>query len=423
MKPLESLDRYFTRSGSFPQLRTHGIRELKFTGLYMDFVALRARVTGIFGVKNFSEIPAITKTPEALARVKTTYDERFSLQFPDFADESIEARANRYKKYSETADSIIDNLSKDFLGQDVVAVDLTNELRDIHHPVDLMTIIFNKDEYRTTRFEAYRKLVLMEYAQDIDYAASQYKGSIDEINYFLDQNLLSKDQKRGAPERVFIVSHLNPETYECANYTTFNTRQEARVYQQQYPGTKLDVLPVRRLTEGNRKIFLHTRKKLDISQVVKLLRKRSHEPTEAVQDVFGVFAVVETYRDVKKIVEQFIRAAQTSGSEIEVTDIEDSIQDGKYSAENGGSSKDFKVCKLQVKFHGLKVEVIIHTIKTYLDSLYQRGVSRDEFEAKRVFETGVIERLFPPEIYDLDDIQTLYQQAIARARAKIEKDN
>ncbi len=423
MKPLESLDRHFARSDSFPKFRTYGIRELKSTGLFMNFAALRAKVTGIFGVHNFTDIPQIAQDPNAITSIKAAYDERFSFQFPEFAEDTKEERVERYKKYADIADSVVDELSRDFLGNAASQVDLTNELRDIYHPVDLMTIIFNKDEYKTTRFEAYRKLILMEYAQDVDHAASRSQGTIDEVNYFLSQSLLSKNQRRGTQERMFIVSDHDPKTLENTNYTVFDTRQKAQEYQREHNGTKLTVLPTRRLAVGNRRIFISTREKPIVSQIVKLLRKGSHEPAGAIEDVFGILGVVETYRDVRKIIEQFITNTQTSGSEIELTDIEDTIADGEYSAENGGSSKDFRVCKIQAKFHGLKVEFIIHTIETYLDNLYKHGVSHDEFEAKRVFETGVIERLFPPEIYDLDDIQTLYQQAITRARAKIERNN
>lgn len=407
---------YLTRLGHFPTNK-EGVKRLKSQGLYMDFVALRARVTGIFGVRNFADIHQITQDPNAIARTKFEYDERFSLQYPEFSADTQKERMERYKKYSDVADSVIDQLSEDFLGHAKIQTDLTNELRTIHHPVELLAIVFNPAENETVRFETYRKLMLMEYAQDVDVAAQRFPRNIDEVNYFLIKTLLN-DDKKGPQKTIFIASMHDPNTLACTSYVKFDSRQEANNYRQDHLSTKVTGLPLRELKSG-KGIFISTRKKSDVAQVVKLLRKNSHEATGAIPDVFGILCVVETYQDVRKIVEELIKGAQLSGSEIQIANIEDNIKTGEYSVKNGGSSKDFRSCKLVANFHGLRVEMIIHTIETHLDSLYRHDVSHDEFEVKRVFETGIIERLFPPKIYDLDP-DVLYRQAIMRARSKAE---
>ncbi len=50
----------------------------------------------------------------------------------------------------------------------------------------------------------------------------------------------------------------------------------------------------------------------------------------------------------------------------------------------------------------MRVEFIIHTNQTYLNYRYQRGVAHDEYEVRRLFDSGVTEFLFPGDLYHLD---------------------
>ena len=50
---------------------------------------------------------------------------------------------------------------------------------------------------------------------------------------------------------------------------------------------------------------------------------------------------------------------------------------------------------------GMRIEFILHTNRSYLNYIYQRDVAHDEYEVKRIFDTGVVEFLFPYDIYHL----------------------
>ena len=50
----------------------------------------------------------------------------------------------------------------------------------------------------------------------------------------------------------------------------------------------------------------------------------------------------------------------------------------------------------------MRVEFIVHTNKSYLDYIYKKDITNDEYEVKRIFDFGVAELLFPREIYHLD---------------------
>ncbi len=67
----------------------------------------------------------------------------------------------------------------------------------------------------------------------------------------------------------------------------------------------------------------------------------------------------------------------------------------------------------------MRVEFIVHTNESYLDYMYKRDVAHDEYEVKRIFDSGTAELLFPPDIYFLD-MKKARDNQIAWFRAQIE---
>jgi hypothetical protein len=68
--------------------------------------------------------------------------------------------------------------------------------------------------------------------------------------------------------------------------------------------------------------------------------------------------------------------------------------------------------KFFARLGGMRVEFIIHTNQSYLNYRYQRDISHDEYEVRRLFDSGVTDFLFPPDIYYLDMDQTRKSQLI-----------
>ncbi|MEN8189911.1 MAG: hypothetical protein ABFS19_08695, partial [Thermodesulfobacteriota bacterium] len=75
-----------------------------------------------------------------------------------------------------------------------------------------------------------------------------------------------------------------------------------------------------------------------------------------------------------------------------------SVKDQK----NIGSSQSTRMLKFFARLGGMRVEFIVHTIESYLDYIYQRDVAHDEYEVKRIFDSGVADLLFPEDIYYLN---------------------
>jgi hypothetical protein len=75
--------------------------------------------------------------------------------------------------------------------------------------------------------------------------------------------------------------------------------------------------------------------------------------------------------------------------------------------------------KFFARMGGMRVEFIVHTNESYLDYMYKRDVAHDEYEVKRIFDSGTAELLFPPDIYFLD-MKKARNQQIAWFRTQIE---
>ena len=83
-------------------------------------------------------------------------------------------------------------------------------------------------------------------------------------------------------------------------------------------------------------------------------------------------------------------------------DISDTLGGAKHKSSSIGSSPSTPMMKFFARMGGMRVEFIVHTNKSYLDYIYKKDVSHDEYEVKRLFDSGVAELLFPREIYHLD---------------------
>ena len=75
---------------------------------------------------------------------------------------------SRVRYYSSTADNVIRFLKGKLLANYAPYIEMTNEIDMISNPVDLLLIAFDDSYHKKARFEAKRKLILMNLAASID---------------------------------------------------------------------------------------------------------------------------------------------------------------------------------------------------------------------------------------------------------------
>jgi hypothetical protein len=76
--------------------------------------------------------------------------------------------------------------------------------------------------------------------------------------------------------------------------------------------------------------------------------------------------------------------------------------------------------KFFARLGGMRVEFIIHTNRSWLNYMFKKDVSHDEYEVKRIFDSGVMELLFPKDIFHLDH-EMIRNDMIRRFRKSIEE--
>jgi hypothetical protein len=281
---------------------------------------------------------------------------------------------------------------------------MTNEIDSCKNPVDLLLILFDDRYHKKARFEAKRKLVLMSLAGSIDQREreTEVEAKFGQFLDFLNEYVWSRKNKIGELEIVYLLSNHAPESFTCTRVEVLDRHKAAEV--ERGPYQKLTLIKRRHFAACGREIpvYVSIRKKLPEAKVLKLLRKNEENPSVAVDDEMGLMAVVDTVADVKAFQMHLTHGASKAGSLMILEEVSDTLSGGKHVSASKGSSNKTQMFKFFAKLGGMRVEFIVHTNRSYLNYMYEKDVSHDEYEVKRIFESGVAELLFPKDIYEID---------------------
>lgn len=384
--------------------------------------ALRRQVFEFLEIADYREIPALLQSPalrkEKSCRALYRLGNMFGIQG---TPNEIEARVT---EYARTADNAVNSLRQKILKPYSAHIATTNEIEVAHDPIELLLIIFNDRYHKKARFEAKRKLQLMNLAASID--QRERETSIEEkfssFLHFLNDYVWSPSQKIGEHEIVYLLSEHSKEDFSCTSVKVIGSKERACVTTQ--PGTKLTLLKRRKFQINGRQWPIHVaiRKKPQEAKVLKLLRKNQKNPAVAVDDELGLMAVLDSVADVKIFQNHLTRSASRADSFMVLEDISDTLTGSScYSSHATGSSSKTPMLKFFARLGGMRVEFIIHTNQSWLNYLYQRDVAHDEYEVRRIFDTGVAELLFPADIFHLDHA-AIRNDLIAWFRTQIEKE-
>ncbi len=328
---------------------------------------------------------------------------------------------SKVDSYSRTADAVIRYLQRQTFSSFSSYLEMTNEIDVTTSPVDLLLIIFDDRYHKKARFEAKRKLVLMSLAGSIDQREREtaIEDKFADFLDFLNDFVWSQKTRIGELEPVLLLSSHDPESFACRSLQVVSKEEGRHIKLKKRQ--KLTLIKRRLFEIGGRKIpiYVSIRKKTHEAKVLKLLRKGEENPAVAVDDELGHMGVVDSVNEVKLFQKHLTQSAVRANSFMTLEDISDSLQGQTYETSNEGSCPGTSMLKFFARMGGMRVEFIIHTNKSYLNYIYQRDVSHEEYEVKRIIDSEVADLLFPRQIYDLD-MQEVKIHLIRRARQKIE---
>jgi len=375
----------------------------------------RKQLFQLLGVSSVPEIVGLLHDPIKRAETSTRFIHELGGSFG--IEGSTKEREERITRYAEGADSVIRYLRESIVPDFSSDIEMVNEIQTTNNPLDLLLITFDKDYNKQARFEAKRKLILMRVAGSIDQTEREMGASdqFKQFQEFLNNHVWNTELLIGDSTKAYVVSTHNPETFRCESVDILDEAPQ----EQLQPNQKLTTLPRRSFQfEGNTiPIYVTPRKKEAEAKIIKLLRKGSENPAVAVEDGLGLMGVMDTEKDIKRFEQHLLACASEAGSPMRFEDIHDSLKNG--GGTNGQSSKELKMRRYFVKMGKIRVELMLFTNSTYLDYRYQKGVSHQEYEVRRLFDSGVIGLLFPKDIYALD-YNAMQTQAITRVRKQIE---
>jgi hypothetical protein len=310
----------------------------------------------------------------------------------------------RVDSYSRTADGVIRYLKNTVLANYAPFIEITNEIDIADSPVKLLLIMFDKRYHKKARFEAKRKLILMSLAGSIDQREreTKVKEKFGEFLNFLNAYVWSPDIRIGELDIFYLLSTHDKKDFSCHDVKVLNMDEASKMKLK--PGQKLTLIKRRRFKQNGREIpiYVSVRKKPSEAKVLKLIRKKEENPAVAVDDELGLLGVLDTVAEVRLFQKHLTESAIKADSFMTLEDITDTLRGGRHKSANIGSSSSTPMMKFFARMGGMRVEFIVHTNKTYLDYIYKKDVSHDEYEVKRIFDSGVAELLFPKEIYHLD---------------------
>jgi hypothetical protein len=369
--------------------------------LKTKYRALRGQIFDFLGISSFDDLLLLIHDRKLRA---TTTARSHKLLRNMFGLNGVSHDDNRYlRDYARTADDVINSLRDKVLGPYRSHIETTNEIETTHDPVKLLLILFDDRFHRKARFEAKRKLVLMNLAGSIDQREREtdIETKFSDFLRFLNAHVWSPTLKIGDLEIKYLHSRHNPDDFSCQEVSVLSEEQTRTVVS--VPGEKLTLIKRRRFRSQDREIpiYVTIRKKPPSAKVLKLLRKNEKNPATAVDDELGLMAVLNSVADVNCFVRHLTHSAVESDSFMTLEDISDTLTDGQYGGTSTGSSSHTQMLKFFARLGGMRVEFIIHTNRSYLNYIYQRDVAHDEYEIKRIFYTGVADFLFPADIYHL----------------------
>jgi len=388
--------------------------------LKTKYRAVRNQIFNFLDISGFDEIFNLIHMSEAR---KTCAARAHALLGNMFGIQGSEAEIGRYlKEYARTADDVINSIRSKVLAPYASHIEMTNEIEITTDPVDLLLIIFNERFHKKARFEAKRKLQLFILAGSIDQRERETDIEVKFSRFldFLNDFVWSPSLKIGDLKISYLYSRHEGDDFNCTSVQVISREEGERVRLK--PGEKLTLIKRRRFLQNESEIpiYVTIRKKPPAAKVLKLLRKNEKNPATAVDDELGLMAVLNSVGDVKRFMKHLTQSAVRANSLMSLEDISDTLTGGRYSSTATGSSGKTPMLKFFARLGGMRVEFIIHTNRSYLNYIYQRDVSHDEYEIKRIFDTGVAEFLFPKDIYRLN-MDEIRQHQLRWFRKRIEE--
>ena len=322
---------------------------------------------------------------------------------------TTESNANKIDAGFRVVDEFLSDVKKNHLKGDS-RFHSNNEASTMKDISTLAVISFDPNYDSTVRFEALRRLVLLDFALKIN-SDSQGAGKLNEsfIHTVNDAELFhtSDDVKIGGAVLKKVLSVHDDNTNECFDFII------------EPGGNGIDCPEGCVLKETNMKfrqygaagnlhdVFVHSRVKSPTGMMSKMLRevliKGKSKLSFKMTDHVGNRYVVKNDNDIHKFVRHFQSKLSKFGFVVDPVEIKDTVNEEGFEGNSGGSSSKLKLFKFYLPYMGSEIEIQIMGLKSYFNYESEVGTEEDPGQAHSLYSLDrqfeVNQALFPASIY------------------------
>lgn len=305
----------------------------------------------------------------------------------------------------QAADELITDVIKTFFPDMAETISMTNEVRDSHDPAYLLALAMDNKWADKARYEAKRKLILMELMANLEKVVMEEKKNGNNLASFHDlmnRYVYSHEgKKKGDREEKLLVARHGGKNFRNLEWRLEDVSdQESIRLAENGPDMIMKRMGFRSFRVGENghsrevEFMTDSRHKDRNSLALKLLRKDTNNPKELLGDLNGVRYVFQAEDHIDLFEMTMSHRLRGAGYEVDFTRSKSAV----------GSDKALSCRKYNVeiskdgKRHSFELQIF--TIEEYLNYLYSTPHSWDEYEVRRFFESSSSEALFPSSIYE-----------------------
>lgn len=380
---------------------------------------IRSQILEIFGVSNLSEIPDLSKNSEKRQEIRTRFINIYGNMY-GLDDKTFDEKEKIIKRAVEEADvvmNIMENQENGKLKRYRDIIGTIAEVQMVKDPIDLLFLAFSRKQGRRARYEARRKLILTDLAMQVLVYNSYPESALGDFVEFLRDRIW--ETPLGLMKNINVVSTHSDGDFNCEEVRICCDTDRVPEVRSNQIVTNFSMRAWKDRRGKKRYVELDQRKKGIPEQIIKMLRKSSRDPA-LIDDMLGLRLIFLTKEDLFEFISVLQTHARQHGSLMDFFNVQYSLdKKEKYKPVNQGSSSEYEVAKAQIRFHGSVFEIQLHTISSYLNSKYKKGVAMNEYSISRLRD--VFDLFYPHDMYPNFDADQVIARIIEDEQLNVQR--